>query len=283
MLSDLVPVGYQTTRAMAVEHRTCALIIAGLDPSAGAGIAADLRMVKTVGVWGCAVIALITVQSTAGLVAAVPVDPELVLAQAREVLSHQRVSVIKTGALGSAENVRAVAQLLREHPHLPVVVDPVMVATRAPGGARLLDTEALDAMRQCMKLATLITPNMDEAEALLETRITDAAGLVRAARQLVRAGARAALVKGGHLNDGPAIDVLAIGHRAVKLIAPRISIPPFHGGGCSLAALIAGQLAKTGAESDDDILQAVRRARRRLRQAMRRATDIGDGLLVLPA
>jgi hydroxymethylpyrimidine/phosphomethylpyrimidine kinase len=260
----------------------CALVIAGLDPSAGAGIAADLRMMRAAGVWGCAALAVVTVQSTAGLVSATALEPALMLAQAREVLAHQRVSAIKTGALGSAENVRAVASLLREHPTIPAVVDPVMVATRSPGGARLLDPEALGAMRELLQLATVVTPNLDEAEALLETRILDADGLVRAARALVRAGARAALVKGGHLTEGPAVDALAVGRRALKLIGPRLPLPPFHGGGCSLASLVAAGLAKRGAAGDDDVLEAVRVARRQLRRSMRRATDIGDGLLVLP-
>ncbi|MBI5537940.1 MAG: hydroxymethylpyrimidine/phosphomethylpyrimidine kinase [Deltaproteobacteria bacterium] len=266
-----------------IQQRACALIIAGLDPSAGAGIAADLRMVRATGSWGCAVLAVITVQSTAGLVSATAVDPGLVLAQAREVLAHQRIRVIKTGALGSSANVRAVCTLVGEHPEIPVVIDPVMIATRSPSGARLLDPEALDAMRQSLALATVVTPNLDEAEALLEMRITGVEGLVAAARGLVRAGARAALVKGGHLTQGPAVDVLAIGRRVIKMIGPRLAIPPFHGGGCSLASLIAGHIASLGAKSDEDIVEAVRRARRQLRRSMRRATDIGDGLLVLPA
>jgi hydroxymethylpyrimidine/phosphomethylpyrimidine kinase len=260
----------------------CALIIAGLDPSAGAGIAADLRMMRATGVWGCPCLAVVTVQSTAGLVSATSLDPRLMLAQAHEVLAHQRVSAVKTGALGSAANVRAVCELLEANPSLPAVIDPVMVATRSPTGARLLDPEALGAMRRILRAATVVTPNIDEAEALLQTRIVGPADLVRAARALVKAGARSALVKGGHLTEGPAIDVLATSRRVIKFIAPRLQIPPFHGGGCSLASLVAAHLARTGAATDDDIVSAVRGARRLLRRSLRRATDIGDGLLVLP-
>jgi len=273
--------GARSTRVQ-VQKRSCALIIAGLDPSSGAGLAADLRMVGACGVWGCAAIAVVTVQSTAGLVTASAIDPDLVLAQAREVLRHQRVRVIKTGALGSAANVRAVSGLLAQHRDIPVVIDPVMIATRSPSGARLLDPEALGAMRETLALATVVTPNLDEAEALLETRISGVEEMVRAARALVRGGARAALVKGGHLPHGPMVDVLAIGRRVIRMIGPRLAMPPFHGGGCSLASLIAGQLASHGARSDDEVIEAVRRARRQLRRSLRRAMDVGDGLLVLP-
>ena len=264
------------------ERQACVLTIAGLDPSGGAGIAADLRMIRAAGLWGCAAVAVLTVQSTAGLLSATPVDPHLVIAQAREVLAHQRVASIKTGALGSVDNVRAVFALLAQYPDIPVVIDPVMIATRAPSGARLLDATALHALREGLKLATVVTPNVDEAEALLGMRIADADDLVRAARALVRAGARAALVKGGHLADGPSIDALAIGPRALKFIAPRLPLAPFHGGGCSLASLIAAYLAKLGASDDREVIESVRRARRALRRSLRKTTDIGDGLLVLP-
>jgi hydroxymethylpyrimidine/phosphomethylpyrimidine kinase len=266
-----------------VRRARCALIIAGLDPSGGAGLAADLRMMRTAGVWGCPVLAVVTVQSTAGLVSATALDAELVLQQAKEVLRHQRVVVIKTGALGSSDNVKAVCQLAREHPSIPMVVDPVMVATISPTGARLLDPKALEALRESLTLATIVTPNIDEAEALLQRRIVEPQDLAWAARALVREGAKAALVKGGHLTQGPAIDVLAIGKRTIKMISPRLPLPPFHGGGCSLAALIAAQLARQGDTTEHGVIEAVQGARRRLRRALRSATDIGDGLLVLPA
>ncbi len=265
-----------------IEPRPCALSIAGLDPSGGAGIAADLRMFRAAGVWGCAALAVVTVQSTAGLVSASNLDPRLVADQAREVLGHERVRAIKTGALGSAANVRAVCSILRDHPEVPAVVDPVMIATRSPTGARLLDAEALEAMRELMRLSSLVTPNLDEAEALAEMRIASCDDLSRAARALVFAGARAALVKGGHLDKGPMVDVLAIGRRVIRFVGPRLPMPPFHGGGCSLASLVAGRLAWSGRSDEEAIVDAVRFARRALRRSLRRAESIGDGLLVLP-
>ncbi len=265
-------------------HASCALTIAGLDPSGGAGISADLRSFAACGVWGCAALAVVTVQSTAGIVSATSFEPALVLAQSREVLAHERVRAIKTGALGSAAVVRAVSALAAEHGGLPLVIDPVMVATHAPTGARLLDPEALAAMREALSLATMATPNMDEAEALLETSLRSADDLTQAAREIQkRFGARAVLVKGGHLTQGPALDVLAIGDRVEKLTSRRLKVQPFHGGGCTLASLIAGKLASMpGAIDDAAILEAVSFAKRRLTGAIRRATHIGDGLLVLP-
>ncbi|HEU4532993.1 MAG TPA: hydroxymethylpyrimidine/phosphomethylpyrimidine kinase, partial [Polyangiaceae bacterium] len=225
--------------AAAAPRRASALSIAGLDPSGGAGMAADLRAFGAAGAWGCAVCAVVTVQSTAGLRSAHPLDPELVTAQAEEVLANGTVRALKTGALGSSANVRAVAAIVRARPRLPAVVDPVMIATRAPGGARLLDGDALEAMRELCSLAALVTPNVDEAEALTEGRVRDRQDQREAARLLVGRGARAALVKGGHLEGDPdAADVLAVGDRVLTLRTRRLEVAPFHGGGCTLAALV---------------------------------------------
>ncbi|HEU4409236.1 MAG TPA: hydroxymethylpyrimidine/phosphomethylpyrimidine kinase [Polyangiaceae bacterium] len=264
--------------------RPSALSIAGLDPSGGAGLAADLRAFGAAGAWGCAVCAVVTVQSTAGLRSAHPLPPALVAAQAEEVLAHTDVRALKTGALGSAENVRAVAALVRARPRLPAVVDPVMIATRAPGGARLLDEGALEAMRELASLAALVTPNLDEAEALTGAPVRDRYEQREAAALLVGRGARAALVKGGHLEGDPeAADLLFVGGRAVVLRARRRAIAPFHGGGCTLAALVAGRLAAAGAAARDAeaIAGAARWAKRRLGAAIGRPERVGRGLLVL--
>jgi hydroxymethylpyrimidine/phosphomethylpyrimidine kinase len=267
----------------ALPRAACALTIAGLDPSGGAGLTADLRGFAEAGAWGCAVCAVLTVQSTAGLRAVQAVAPELVLDQAREVLTHQRVRAVKTGALGSAANVRAVATLLGEHPDLPLVVDPVMIATRAPGGARLLDGEALEAMQRLCARALVITPNRDEAEALLGGRIDSLRAQREAARELVARGSFAALIKGGHLPGEDAVDVLALrGGALLQLRAARRQQQEFHGGGCFLAACIAGHLAAHDAPPSAAAIEAaVRFAKRRLTRAVAAATDIGDGLLVL--
>jgi hydroxymethylpyrimidine kinase/phosphomethylpyrimidine kinase len=230
------------------------------------------------------VCAVVTVQSTAGLRSAHPLPPDLVTAQAEEVLANGTVRALKTGALGSAENVRAVVSLVRARPRLPVVVDPVMIATRAPGGARLLDQDALEAMRELASLATLVTPNTDEAEALTGSPVRDRHDQREAAALLVGRGARAALVKGGHFEDDPeAADLLVAGGRTVVLRAARQRVAPFHGGGCTFAALIAGHLAAAGASPRDAeaIVKAARWAKRRLGAAIGRAERVGRGLLVL--
>ena len=141
------------------QTRACMLTIAGLDPSGGAGIAADLRAAHAAQVWGCAVCAVITVQSTAGLVSATAVESGLVRAQAEEVLANERVLAIKTGALGSTENVEVATEILKKFAGTSVV-DPVMIATRSENGARLLDGQALAAMRRLISVATVVTPNV---------------------------------------------------------------------------------------------------------------------------
>ena len=260
----------------------CALAIGGLDPGGGAGIAADLRAFGAAGVFGCAAVTLVTVQSTAGLrsVRALPA-PEVV-AQAGEVLRHQRVRAVKVGALGSEANVRAVASLLRRHPGVPVIVDTPMLPTR--GKARLLAARAMAALRdELLPRATLVTVNADEAAALLGEAVRTVGEAHDAARALVKAGAHAVLVKGGHLGGASAIDVLAIGGEVVELRARRLGLPPVHGRGCTLASLIAGRVAsRVGAKVDADALVgAIRWAKRVHHAALARAADVGGGMRVL--
>lgn len=257
--------------------RRVALTIAGVDPSGGAGIAADLRGFAAAGVWGAAAPSLLTVQTTDGLVSVHPLDASLVVAQARAVLEVEDVRALKTGALGSREIVDAVTELTRSRPRLPLVVDPVMVATRSPSGARLADPSALVAQRALVGRATVVTPNVDEAEALLERRITTREAQRAAALELVRAlGAKAALVKGGHLPGPRAVDVLATSRGVVELSSSRRAAIALHGGGCTLAAMIAGRLA-LGAST----LDAARWAKRRLAFSIRRAARTGGRLFVV--
>ncbi len=266
------------------ERLACVLVVAGLDPSGGAGLAADLRALRVSQAWGCPVCAVLTVQSTAGLVSTHPVSSALVVAQADEVLAHQPVRAIKVGALGSVDNVRAVATILsRMHASVPSVVDPVMIATASNAGARLLDASAIEAMRDMVSVATVVTPNANEAATLAGVRVESARDAESAAQQLLRLGAHAVLVKGGHLQGDTACDVLALRSGTVRIEAPRLSTPSFHGGGCTLASLIAGNLAQAHFPFDDQtVLDAVRRAKKRLYEGIVDATKVGDGLLVLP-
>jgi hydroxymethylpyrimidine/phosphomethylpyrimidine kinase len=266
----------------------CALAIGGLDPGGGAGIAADLRAFAAAGAFGCAAVAVVTVQSTAGLRSVRAIPAREVAAQAGEVLRHQRVRAVKVGALGSEANVRAVAKLLAGYPAVPVVVDTPMLPTR--GKARLLAARALAALREeLLPRATLVTVNADEAGALLSEPVRTVGAAHDAARALVKMGARAVLVKGGHLGpaDGPsAVDVLAIGGEVVELRAKRLVIAPVHGTGCTLASLIAGRLAAreegAGARVDaEGLVAAIRWAKRVHHAALARAVDVGGGMRVL--
>ena len=268
-----------------------ALTIAGLDPSGGAGIAADLRAFAAAGAWGAAVCAALTVQSTRGVRAVRAVSTKLVLAQAEEVLADARVLAIKTGALGSAANVRAVARLIEAHPEIPAVVDPVMIPSRNTGksaGARLDGPGSIPALQRLARAATLVTPNLAEASALLGgvTILTDDDAR-DAAVALVEGGAHAVLVKGGHGTGAEAVDWLIVGaqtKRVVRIARPRRKTPPLHGTGCTLASLIAGRLAakSTGRMPGvDELVAAVRWARGRLDAAIGAPLTTGRGLLVL--
>ncbi len=262
---------------------TCALAIGGLDPGGGAGLLADLRAFHAAGVFGCAVVTIVTAQSTSGLAAVEPVPARQVLAQARAVLKNQRVGAIKVGALGSAANVGAVIELLSAHRDLPAVVDPVMQPTR--GRARLLAERALRAMRTgLVPRATIVTANVPEAAALTGRRVTTLADARDAARAIVAMGARSALVKGGHLVGPDSVDVLATADGVQDIGARRLRLrTAVHGGGCTLASLVAGRLASQGGDlSDDDtILDAVRWAKKAHRALLSRAIDVGGEMRVL--
>ncbi len=271
----------------AVVELPCALSIGGLDPGGGAGLAADLRAFAIAGVFGCAAAAALTVQSTSGLKSVRAVAPELVVQQAREVINNQNVRAIKIGALASSANVRKIAELLAIHREIPAILDPVMIPTR--GGGRLLARGALVAMRRdLIPRVALVTANAPEAEALTSLRVIDVASAKVAALAIAKMGARAVLLKGGHLGltARDAIDVLAIDGKTILLRAPRLKIPPLHGGGCALAALIAGRLAldprKFSRDSRAMILDAVRSARRTHHiMLQKKLRDVGGVLRVL--
>jgi hydroxymethylpyrimidine/phosphomethylpyrimidine kinase len=262
----------------------CALAIGGLDPGGGAGIAADLRAFAAAGAFGCAAVAVVTVQSTAGLVASRAVSAREVTAQASEVLRHQRVRAVKVGALGSEANVRAIARMLARHPRVPVVVDTPILPTR--GAARLLARRALAAVREeLLPRATLVTANVDEAQALVGEPVRTVSEAHDAARAMARMGARAVLVKGGHLTGTSAIDVLALRERdeVVELRARRLPLAETHGTGCTFASLVAGRLAtRDGASIErEQLVAAIRWAKRVHHAALPRAVDVGGPLRVL--
>jgi hydroxymethylpyrimidine/phosphomethylpyrimidine kinase len=235
-------------------------------------------------VFGCAALAVVTVQSTSGLVAARAVAARDVAAQAAEVLRHQRVRAVKVGALGSEANVRAVARVLARHARVPVIVDTPMVPTK--GSARLLARGALAAVREeLLPRATLVTANVAEAQALVGEPVRTVGEAHDAARAMARLGARAVLVKGGHLAGASAIDVLALreGDEVVEIRARRLPIAETHGTGCTFASLVAGRLATRGVERVDreTLVAAIRWAKRVHHAALPRAVDVGGTLRVL--
>jgi hydroxymethylpyrimidine kinase/phosphomethylpyrimidine kinase len=257
---------------------SCALAIGGLDPGGGAGVIADLRAFAAAGAFGCAVVSVMTVQSTRRLVSARAVSSREIVAQVREVMNVQRVRAIKVGALGSRANVRAVGELLAwaRARGVPAVVDTPMLPTR--GRARLLADGAVRAVRDTLvPEAAVVTVNVAEAEALTGLRVATVTDAHDAAVALCRLGARAALVKGGHLGGSSAIDVLAIGGEAIELRAKRLTLPASHGTGCTLASLIAGRIATKGA----DVVLAVRWAKRVHHRALSRTRDVGGAMRVV--
>jgi len=227
---------------MTEASRTIALTIAGSDSGGGAGIQADLKTFARFGVYGTSAITAVTAQNTVGVRAWERVSPTLVSAQIDAVAEDLRPAAIKSGMLGDADVVRAVASAVRRHALSPYVLDPVMAAT---SGDALLTPDAIAAIvDELFPLATLVTPNLDEAALLLGERPADVGAMERAARALVQTrGARAALVKGGHLSSADLVDVLFDGRSIRRFSHRRIATRSTHGTGCTLSAAIAASMA----------------------------------------
>ncbi len=221
-----------------------ALTIAGSDSGGGAGIQADLKTFSALGVYGASAITALTAQNTCGVQGIHDVPPAFVAAQCDSVFSDLAVRAVKIGMLGRMAVIDAVADALDRHATgIPVVLDPVMVAT---SGDRLLDDAAVSALRgRLLRRADLITPNLPEAAALLGEPV--AAGVDEAeaqGRRLLGLGARAVLVKGGHGTEAESIDVLVTPEGIRRLSGPRVATRNTHGTGCTLSAAIAAELAK---------------------------------------
>jgi len=246
-----------------------ALTIAGSDSGGGAGIQADLKTFAAHGLHGTSAITAVTAQNTVGVTAWAAVETSLVLAQVEAVATDMPLAATKTGMLGSASVIAAVADAAGRLSLGPLVVDPVMVAR---SGDRLLAPEAERAyVERLFPLAALVTPNLHEAEALLGRPVRDLAAMRQAARDLHALGARAVLLKGGALS-GDAIDVFLDGSQVVEIGGPRVATPNTHGTGCSLSAAIASRLAL-----GDGLLAAVRGAKSWLVEGLRRSYAVGRG------
>lgn len=251
------------------------LSIAGVDPSGGAGILADVKAISALGGYACAVVAALTAQNTRAVTGVLPVAPAFVAEQIDTLLGDVRIAATKIGMLGQAPVIAAVAERLAHWKVAPVVLDPVMVAK---SGDALLEKAAVGALREALlPLATVMTPNLPEAGVLLEARAPETLKeMTRAAeklRDLLRSdGQRWVLLKGGHLPGSDPIDLLHDGDRMIELSAERVATRNTHGTGCTLSSALATLLAR-GA----DVPTAARGAKEYLTGALKHADALTVG------
>jgi len=248
-----------------------ALTIAGSDSGGGAGIQADLKTFMAFGVYGMSAITALTAQNTVGVQGIVDISPDFVREQIRSVMTDIGTDAAKTGMLSNAAIVKAVAEAVREFRIPNLVVDPVMIAK---SGAPLLAQEARKALvEELLPLATAITPNVFEAEAILGRRIDGLDAMKKAARELGNTGCRWVVLKGGQLDiESQAIDVLWDGRELILFRSPRLESMCTHGSGCTFASAITAGLAKGLAPPD-----AVKRAKDYVTEAIRKGFPMGRG------
>jgi hydroxymethylpyrimidine/phosphomethylpyrimidine kinase len=247
-----------------------ALTIAGSDSGGGAGIQADLKTFAAHGVYGTSAIAAVTAQNTVGVTGFLALPADFVVAQIEAVASDLPPSAVKTGMLASAAIVEAIAAAIEALDLPSVVVDPVMVAK---SGDRLFSEEALSALRDnLLPRARLVTPNLPEAEVLLDTQIRTLDEVRAAAKRIHKLGPKAVVVKGGHLPGDEAIDVLFDGKSFHEFRTPRIDTRNTHGTGCTFASAIAANLAL-----GQPLVEAVRLAKEYVTGAIRHGLDLGEG------
>jgi hydroxymethylpyrimidine/phosphomethylpyrimidine kinase len=247
------------------------LIIAGSDSGGGAGIQADIKTVTALGGYAATAVTAVTVQNTLGVTGIHAVPVQTVVAQIRAVLGDIGADVVKTGMLASGELIDTVFSLIkREASRLPLVVDPVMVAK---GGAPLVDKDALHAMKsRLIPLATLVTPNLPEAEALTGRKIATPQAMREAAKALLELGPKAVLLKGGHLPGDTIVDVFVDAASTQEWSATRIDTRHTHGTGCTLASAVA-----TGLAQGLSAIDSISRARAYVRRAIETAPGFGGG------
>ena len=247
------------------------LVIAGSDSGGGAGIQGDIKTITALGGYAATAITAITVQNTKGVSHSHAIPPEIVADQINAVLGDIGADAIKTGMLVSAAVIRAVADSLKQYASIPLVVDTVMTAK---GGAALLDDNGTDSLQECLfPIATLITPNIPEAERLTGRSIANPEDMIAAAEQLRRSGARAVLVKGGHLAGDTVTDILVEESSVYRFSDRRLPNPATHGTGCALASAIATELAH-----GMPLASAVEIAREFVRDAIQHGLGYGQGI-----
>lgn len=222
---------------------TTTLTIAGSDPSAGAGIQADLKTFAALGCYGLSVITALTAQNTQGVQGIQMIPDSFVTSQLESLYQDINIGTVKTGMLHHAGIIKAVAHFFNKNPH-PLVVDPVMVAK---DGSLLLEPDAIRALKEnLLPKATLLTPNLPEAEALLDRPIQSLRDMEQAAKLIIKMGPQAVLIKGGHLASSQSQDCFysKVSQQVIWFDAPRIDTNNTHGTGCTLSAAIAAFLAR---------------------------------------
>ncbi|MEA2636600.1 MAG: hydroxymethylpyrimidine/phosphomethylpyrimidine kinase [Chloroflexota bacterium] len=246
------------------------LTIAGSDSGAGAGIQADLKTFAALGVYGVSVITAITAQNTVGVRAVQEIDPDVIAAQLDAVAEDFSIAALKTGMLSSAAIIQTVAAGLKRHALHPLVVDPVMIAK---SGDRLLREDAIETLRQTLlPLAQVVTPNIPEAEVLTGLTIRTHGDRVTAGRAIMKLGAHAVVIKGGHSDEDPIVDLLVDGDGVHEFRAARIATESTHGTGCTFSSAIVAGLGL-----GKDLATAVGEARAYLSSALAQAPGLGHG------
>jgi len=248
-----------------------AVTIAGSDSGGGAGIQADLKTFSALGVYGASVIAALTAQNTRGVTAIHDVPPDFITAQIDAVFSDLKVGAVKIGMLSQPAAIRAVADSLERYKQEKIVLDPVMVAG---SGDRLLAKDAVEILRSVLiPRALVLTPNLPEAAALLETAVaTTEAQMQEQGEKLLALGAKAVLVKGGHGTGAESVDLLVEPASVARLAAERVATRNTHGTGCTLSSAIAAGLAK-----GLPLAEAVREAKAYLTAAIGAADTLSVG------
>ena len=247
-----------------------ALTIAGSDSGGGAGIQADLKTFQALGVFGMSAVTAVTVQNTQKVYAVQEIDPEIVHDQITCLFEDIEIHAVKIGMVSSVPLIEAVARALSSVTPPPVVLDPVMISK---SGYHLLKKDAQEALvSRLFPLAQVVTPNIFEAEVLIDRKITDLEGMKAAAREILQLGAKNVVVKGGHLGDADATDVLFDGKAYRELRSDRIETKNTHGTGCTFSSAIAAHIALGYAFFD-----AVEAAKRYITGAIAHALPIGKG------
>ncbi len=245
------------------------LTIAGSDSSGGAGIQADIKTFAALGTYGMSVITAVTAQNTQAVIKVAEMSREMVKAQIDAVFSDIRVDAVKIGMVANAGLIRQIALSLEEWGAQNIVLDPVMISK---SGCALLEQAAIEALKEeLFPMATIITPNLPEAEALLGKPITNQEEMEKAVRELYLLGPRSVLIKGGHLQSD-AVDVFFDGEKMTVFSAPRINSKNTHGTGCTLSSAIAAHLAL-----GNDLISAVGQSKEYLTKAIDNSISLGHG------